>query len=348
MNNINKNRQQAGHIRQKNNTYQCERSSSGTGHISRICGCILSAAIGDALGFPVEFLNSFQAIQAKFGPMGVTDLELNLDVDGRKVAMVSDDTQMTMVVLRTLAESKRRDLDLDATMNQLARGFVGWATNPPGGHRAPGRACLAGCQSLEQGVPWREAGGATAGGCGSVMRCYPFGLVFHDDLEKAERWSAEHSRLTHRAPIALAACAGMAVAVAMLLEGAEPEDAISGMMDSATKYSPKTADMIQSAVDDAISGKEPTTVLQRLQGWAAHECIAAAAYVFTRHPDDPKSALLEAANTPGDSDSIATLVGALVGVRCGIEKIPENWVANVEHGEELLALADELTELEEL
>jgi len=106
--------------------------------------------------------------------------------------------------------------------------------------------------------------------------------------------------------------------------------------------------MIQRAVDDAISGKEPTTVLQKLQGWAAHECVAAAVYVFTRHPDDPKSALLEAANTPGDSDSIATLVGALVGARCGIEKIPENWVGNVEHSSELMELAEELSKLEEL
>ena len=46
------------------------------------------------------------------------------------------------------------------------------------------------------------------------MRAYPFGLVFADDPARAEAWSIAHSKLTHRDPIALAACAAMAVGTA--------------------------------------------------------------------------------------------------------------------------------------
>jgi ADP-ribosylglycohydrolase len=97
--------------------------------------------------------------------------------------------------------------------------------------------------------------------------------------------------------------------------------------------------MMATAVDEAWSGVSPDVTLERLKGWAAHEAIAAAVYIFARHPDDPRAAILEGANTPGDSDSLATLAGALVGGRCGIEALPADWVRDVERSEELRELA---------
>src|SRR5439155_17604489 len=79
------------------------------------------------------------------------------------------------------------------------------------------------------------------------------------------------------------------------------------------------------------------------EAWAAHEAIAAAVYLFTRHPDDPRTAILEGANTPGDSDSIATLAGSLVGARAGLGALPAEWVRDVERSDELLELARSLS-----
>ena len=54
--------------------------------------------------------------------------------------------------------------------------------------------------------------------CGCLIRvigpnpcnpCHPFGLVFADDVDVAEGWSVDHSKLTHRDPTALAASAAM-------------------------------------------------------------------------------------------------------------------------------------------
>jgi ADP-ribosylglycohydrolase len=39
------------------------------------------------------------------------------------------------------------------------------------------------------------------------MRAYPFGLVFAQESDRAEEWAVKHSKMTHRAPIALTACA---------------------------------------------------------------------------------------------------------------------------------------------
>ncbi|MBI5948863.1 MAG: ADP-ribosylglycohydrolase family protein [Chloroflexi bacterium] len=307
--------------------------------LSRIEGTVLGAAIGDAMGHPTEFISSFDAIFARYPPAGVERFELYWDQDGEHFAPYTDDTQMAEVVLRALIQGRAGGDQMDPVMQAIAEGFITWMDHPQGGHRAPGNACMAGTRNLAKGVPWRLAGGETAGGCGSVMRSYPFGLVFADDVAKAEDWAVNHSRLTHRDPIAFAACATMAVAVAALLNGESPGSVLGQMPETAAKYSADTATMIAQATAEAVDGTPPRTTLQRLQGWAAHEAIAAAAYVFARNAGDARTAILEAANTPGDSDSIATLVGALVGAHLGIDALPADWIADVERSAELRDLA---------
>jgi ADP-ribosylglycohydrolase len=298
-------------------------------------GAVLGAAIGDAMGHPVEFIESVAAIRARYGAQGVTRFELYWDREGKHFAPYTDDTQMAEAVLRGLLERGT----LDATMRGIADRFIAWARSPQGGHRAPGNACLAGCRALEGGAHWSRAGGETAGGCGSVMRAFPFGLVFIDDVERAEEWAVEHSKLTHRDPIALAACGAMAAGTALLARGEDVKHATSEMVAAACRHSAPTAEMMARAIDDARRGTGPEVTLDRLRAWAAHEAIAAAVYVLERNPDDPRAAILEGANTPGDSDSIATLAGALVGARCGARALPVEWIRDVERADELLALS---------
>ena len=171
------------------------------------------------------------------------------------------------------------------------------------------------------------------------MRAYPFGLLLHADLEQAENWAVEHSRMTHQDPIALAACAAMAVGMAAEMNGQTPDDVLESMVEAAARHDAQTAEMCQEALRDARGGATPEEVLVKLEGWAAHQAIAAAMFLVCRHPRDIRSALLEGANAPGDSDSIATLAGALLGTRLGLEAIPVDWVRDVERSKELLQLA---------
>ncbi|HET7738111.1 MAG TPA: ADP-ribosylglycohydrolase family protein [Tepidiformaceae bacterium] len=310
------------------------------GHISRVEGAVLGAAIGDAMGHPTEFLGHDE-IRRRFPPDGVEGYELWWEGDRGRFAPYTDDTQMAEIVLRSLVRSRASGSDLDATMEDIAAGFREWLVRPQGGHRAPGNACMAGARALTRGAHWSEAGGATAGGCGSVMRAYPFGIVFADDPVKAERWAVEHSKLTHRDPIALAACAAMACAMCAAVAGEDVERILAVMPEAAGRYDTRTAEMIERAIADGLSGAAPDDVLRRLEGWAAHEAIAAAAFVVARHPEDARRAILEGANAHGDSDSIATLAGAVLGARHGIGALPGDWVRDVERSDELRALAGE-------
>lgn len=78
----------------------------------RIRGSLIGGAIGDALGYPVEFIYSFEEIQARYGERGITRLDTKqfwLDDDEQSgKAVVSDDTQMTLFTANGLLNAKRQ------------------------------------------------------------------------------------------------------------------------------------------------------------------------------------------------------------------------------------------------
>lgn len=145
--------------------------------------------------------------------------------------------------------------------------------------------------------------------------------------------------LTHRAPIAFAACAAFVRGVLALLADASLDEVGELMSAAAEAHDVETARRLRDARRSARAGEPPETVLTRYLGWAAHDAVAAALYVLMRHPDDARAALLEAVNSPGDSDSIGALVGALVGARRGLASLPTEWVTDLERSPELAELA---------
>lgn len=77
----------------------------------RIRGSLIGGAIGDALGYPVEFISSYAGIQRKYGVGGITRLDTHqwwLEEDnGNEKAVVSDDTQMTLFTACGLLNAKK-------------------------------------------------------------------------------------------------------------------------------------------------------------------------------------------------------------------------------------------------
>jgi hypothetical protein len=78
--------------------------------IKKYQGCLLGGAVGDALGYAVEFLQDEQIFR-KYGERGITEYSL---VDG--VAQISDDTQMTLYTANGL---------LLGTTRGMTRGIMG-------------------------------------------------------------------------------------------------------------------------------------------------------------------------------------------------------------------------------
>ncbi len=316
-------------------------------YYDKVLGCLVGGALGDACGAPTEFIGSLEEIEKKYPPAGITGIgslknsDFNTDKSGKLVVPYTDDTAMTLPLFKVLVEEQKKGSDLNTTMAALARSLVtdmedehGWSKSD----RAPGNACMQGIEKLKAKIKqkqtsdpeWWVVGESKAGGCGSVMRAHSCGLIFAQNLKKAEEYAVAQSKLTHGDPIALAASAAQAVGIALALQGKKPVVIIETMITTASKYSFETAKRMHDAaeqafrkknsfksVDEAITGSQG--LYSKYEGWAAHDAIAATIYTFILYPDDLKSAIRLGANTPGDSDSIASMAGALVGARTGFK-----------------------------
>lgn len=330
--------------------------SSQSPAVNKMRGCLLGAALGDALGAPVEFIDSIAQIKRDYFPNGIEGIsslkpqDFKRDENGNCVLAYTDDTAMTLVTIQTLLTHKNKSCD--SICAQMAKNFArdmmhpfGWARAA----RAPGRACLKNVtivkdrvlQNKDRGNGWWKAGASKDGGCGSVMHAHPFGLLFHDDPEKAAEFASQHSLITHGAPLAQASCAAMAIGVAYAYQDKDPEFIVQKMKEAAAAYDQETADKIEKAIEYAHNKKVSSeTVFKEFLGWAAHDAIAATVYVFLTFPDDFQKAILFGVNTPGDSDSIASMAGALVGARVGVKQIPQDWIEILEGKDKLKMYAD--------
>ena len=86
---------------------------------SRIHGCLLGGALGDSLGYAIEF-DSITAIRGRFGEAGLRGFEA---LDGG--SHFSDDTQMTLYTVDGLVEAAADGgdrIELDGVAEGVAEG----------------------------------------------------------------------------------------------------------------------------------------------------------------------------------------------------------------------------------
>lgn len=305
---------------------------------SRIEGVVLGTAVGNAMGYPVEF-----------EPVGTRKVELPLKYPkrtlrgkGKKVeALFSDDTQMTVAVLMGLLRAKTFT-DLDAAAAEVAEEFVAWAGSPEN-NRAPGNACMSGCRALAQGADWRLAGRADAGGSGAAMRSQAYGIWLHGNIVLAGRWAALHAQMTHRHPSALEAAFLTAAIVAGLVDGETLSWAVEHAFAVGGCYDPRTLEKVRKAWKDA--GDEKLTsqkLLTDFPGWRSDDALCAALVCARRSHGNFEGAVYLAIEHTGDCDTVGAIVGAIMGGWLGIECIRTELKVMVEKSHELSTLAARL------
>lgn len=319
--------------------------------VDRYRGSILGLAIGDAIGHPTEFVGSVRAIRERWGERGVTGFEPS----GRHPAgTFTDDTQMTIAVLRALVRAGHGALD--DLMTTLGEEFVAWSRSPEN-DRAPGGTCLSGCRALERGAPWREAGVRDSKGCGAAMRAAPVGLFFADDVDALVRVAAAQSALTHRHPTGIASSVAAAAPVAHVMRTGTLDGVLAFTRDCVARLdtallvevgcAPELAESIGTremlaALDktEAHKDTESDDVCKLLGGaWIGEEAVATALWCVLRANGDFREAVLRGANSSGDSDSIACIAGSIAGALVGGPGIEPAWVEGVEKAAMLDALA---------
>jgi len=299
----------------------------------RFRGAMLGVAVGDALGAPFEGMGmvnhaGLERLEAEPGPLRYTD-----------------DTHMTLGMAESLLE--RRGFDGEHMAMTFARNYRqepwrGYGAGPPQVFRL-----------LAQGITWDQAGSTLFGGTGSfgngaAMRVTPAALVYYRHPQSVVSVAAQSALITHSHELGIEGAILQACAIAYLVQ-----------WDPGTPFNPaallRLLEGVAPSPEFRRKLKRMVTLLPRAplgevtkemgNGIAAHEAVPAALYAFLRNPNSFSKAVLYAISLGGDTDTIASMAGALSGAYLGESAIPLLWREEVESASRLRELADQLLEL---
>ena len=210
--------------------YALEKIKKTEKNLDRIRGSLVGGAIGDALGYTVEFMQEEQIFR-KYGSSGITEYELT---NGK--ALISDDTQMTLFTANGILVGdtrlsmrgiggdpkayvpdayldwlKTQQLDINSVNRHeryTKKGGYSWLLDIPElySRRAPGNTCLSALETRakEDYVDsFINSPINMSKGCGGIMRIAPLALRyrpgenFYGDIEQIDMEAAELSAITH-------------------------------------------------------------------------------------------------------------------------------------------------------
>lgn len=345
-----------------------------TNNLQNKCrGSLIGGAIGDALGYPVEFVNSFEEIKAKYGEEGITAYDTSytwLDEKFDK-ALFSDDTQMTLYTAEGLLEAERSGRPI---VDTICNAYLAWFGRQAGKkvkisydselskidelnqRRAPGNTCLSALLSIYNGKDPMNS----SKGCGGIMRVAPIGLygASHSwPLEKTAKIAGEAAEITHLHPLSTYSSAALAILCQLCMKTdfvnvQKFKDYVEQMLDVVTKVygeeAPAMVDfkkIIRKAVrleDNLLCDWE--VIENGLGGgWVAEETLAIAIFSVLRHINDFNACMICAVNHGGDSDSTGAVAGNIIGAIIGYEAIPDKFTKSIQLKELLITTADALS-----
>ncbi len=208
-------------------------------------------------------------------------------------------------------------------------------------NRGVGFTTKSSVEQMLSGTPWQESG-LRIPTCGSAMRAAPIGLLYHCDLGIVSSYADLQSICTHCSPASRAGSIAIASGVALSLMGIPKQTILRIASDLSRRADKEFADRLLWA--GSLIDLDPADALSAIgNSPAVFETVPAAFYCFIRF--DPEEALIRAANVGGDTDSIASMAGALAGAFYGTSWLPERWLSCLEGRERLSQTAERLADL---
>ena len=333
--------------------------------IERSLGCLYGGAMGDAFGYHIEFL-SLPNIKARFGEDCLLE-----PIPDRDRYLISDDTQMTLLTAdgilfaytryneRGIADSPyqyvfrkyRKWAQLQGYELKGDRALGSWLFDDPAmySRRAPGITCLESICGSDMPATV-DSPVNNSKGCGGLMRVAPVGLFCAAlDPRKTVQWATEIAASTHGHPLGYMTAGLMAEMICHISRGKELVQSIDGSVEVCREYyqSPyfeSLAEDIGRAIDLSSSDRTDAECMAELgEGWVAEETLSMAILACLRHQDDFKECLKSAVNVTGDSDSIGSVAGNILGTYLGIEAVRESFdLERLECYEKIGIIAEDL------
>src|SRR5438874_3744145 len=229
--------------------------------VSRARGALLALVAGNQLGVPTEHLGTPEAIAKQF-PAGVTDLAA-----AHKNSPYDDDAAMALLLGESLVQSN----GFDAA--DVARRWVKWMKVDGRGIGVTTRRALTlidrGKEPFEAGRLANQENPGRSAGNGSVMRCIPVALRYHDSVERLIRVSTQQAAITHADERCTWGAAAVNLAARELLHGNRHfvEEVLHRLADRAPRALLEAIDRVPWEEQDALPISVPGEV-----GYVVH-CI---------------------------------------------------------------------------
>lgn len=302
---------------------------------------IYGVAVGDAMGFPVQF---FKREQVK--KLGIS--KMTSHYSGQIPAETwSDDTSMTIALADVLCDCDEIDYE------KIMRNFYLWISE---GKFTPyykafdiGRTCFKALMCYSGGDEPLLCGSDSEldNGNGSLMRISP--LVFYinkhfddDSFDNNKTFEIIHnvSRLTHAHQIALIGCDIYIAVLFYILKGEEKFGALKTALEKVICFVNKNKDFeyglskYQRLFDNNFTNLTETKISSK--GYVV-DTLEAALWCFLT-TDSYRECILKAVNLGNDTDTIGAVAGAIAGLYYTNQKakdIPEDWISDLQ-GKELL------------
>lgn len=316
----------------------------------RYRGSLLAGAIGDALGRPAEG-RSRQDLGTRW-PHGLRDFQPWRGYRSGPVGTFTDDTQLTIVVARWLIQMGTGELNAAS----LAEAIEIWGETGRGiGHATHEALAL-----MRLGRPWWQSGVASAGN-GAAMRAAPHALRFAGQPDRLRDAAALGTVPTHADQTAVAAAIVQAVGVnhclATTAGALEPsvflDAAVSSIADldlpslahrgtggrrTLVERIREVREMLGRPVDDVVD--------HFFNGAFVLETTPVVLWLLLTYRDDPEQALVQAVMAGRDADTIAAMLGNMLGALHGTDAFPDRWRGdNLEDHDGLVELAEQLYDL---
>jgi len=295
-------------------------------------GALLGCFLGDAFGAGFEGMSPDRAIS-------------RLSTLSEKFPRTyTDDTDMTLALTESIIQSGKVDPeDVARKVSQscdLTRGY--------------GIGTIKAVLALRAGAAWHEVSRIVfekgSFGNGAAMRVSPVGLFFHHNLEALRKAAMDQANVTHTHPLGQwgAVMQASSVGLALLQDSRNPlkkEEIIIELREilwsGPVEYQKALNEMENIfALGKKIEAKE---IVRRLgNGIEAHRSVPTASCLALTYSPDFQDAIRAAISLGGDTDTIAGMVGAIVGAHVGERGLPTEWIEQLEEGPRGRSFAREL------
>lgn len=275
--------------------------------LDRVRGMFTAHAIGDALGFPHEFkcnANTPYTGWLQHHPFHTSRFQGRKDY---KIGQVSDDTEMTLALLRTIIKDGGYN-----TVN-VALAYMAWAnTNPPIGvntrERFKGVKTFAGFDNRRKKFTSEKPISEQSQSNGALMRCTPLALL-NDDLS-----IIEDVKLSHNHPVVIDCSIVYVTGLRLALRGRSAQEIFLAM-----KARVSTMELMSVFLEVEMNQHRNVTT-NKSKGWCLHAMWFTLVSMFFSDFDEAMKWIIT--SQPGsDTDTNAAIAGGMLGAILGFEKI---------------------------